>query len=144
MSLYKYLKAVVQIAESSSDIILVKRKVRQGGVFSTFLYLVYVNDLLNVLEISGCVSKVISVQGGNPTFADDISLLALTPLHLQRMIDSMFKFCHQWDVSINVDKSTITLLTKSCSKPVVNTPFSDHPIKQTKSFVHLGFFFHFI
>ena len=112
-------------------------------MLSTFLYLIYVNDLLNDLEISGYGSKVMSVQCGNPTFADDISLLALTPFHLQRMIDIVLKYCHQWNVSINVDKSSITVFTKSRSQPVVDIRFGDRSIKQTESFVHLGILYSF-
>jgi len=86
-----------------------------------------------------------SVQCGNPTFADDISLLALTPLHLQRMIDIVLKYCHHWNVSINVDKSSSTVSTKSRSKPVVDNRFGfgDRFIKQTESFVHLGILYLF-
>jgi len=45
---------------------------------------VIVNDLLNDIERSG--SKVMSVCCGNPAIADDISLLALTPVHLQKRL----------------------------------------------------------
>jgi len=48
------------------------------------------------------------------------------------------KYCRQWNVSINVDKSSITVFTKSRSQPVVDIRFGDRSIKQTESFVHLG------
>jgi len=55
-------------------------------VLSTFLYFVYVNGLLfNDLESSGYGVKVVSVSCGNPEFADDVSLLALSPFILQKM-----------------------------------------------------------
>jgi len=50
---YTNLKAYVQISGLTSESIAVSRSVRQSGVFSTFLYLVYVNDLLNDLALSG-------------------------------------------------------------------------------------------
>ena len=87
MSTYDNLKSVVRISGLSSEQIMVKRSVRQGGVLSTFLYLVYVNDLLNDLELSGYGAKVMSVSCGNPAFADYVSLLALTPFHLQKMVN---------------------------------------------------------
>ena len=71
---YTNIKAYVQISGLTSDAIVVSCSVRQGGVLSTFLYLVYVNDLLNDLELSGYGCKVLSVVAGNPAFADDISL----------------------------------------------------------------------
>ena len=106
MSTYHNLKAVVRVSGSTSDTIMVKRSVRQGGVLSTFLYLVYVNDLLHDIERSGCGSKVMSVCCGNPAFADDVSLLALTPVHLQKMVDIVYDYCQHWNVSINVELSS--------------------------------------
>ena len=138
MSTYDNLKSVVRISGLSSEQIMVKRSVRQGGVLSTFLYLVYVNDLLKDLELSGYGAKVMSVSCGNPAFADDVSLLALTPFHLQKMVDIVFKFCEHWSVSINVAKSSVTVFTKSRSQPIANIVYGDCPIIQTDSFVHLG------
>ena len=82
MSINNNLKVAVRISGLTSDTSLVKSSVRQVEVFLTFLYLVYVNDLLNDLEASGYGSKVMSICCGNPAFADDISLLVLTPFHL--------------------------------------------------------------
>jgi len=101
---YKELKAIVRVSGLVSQTIDVKRTVRQGGVLSTFLYLVYINDLLDELESCGYGSKVMSVCTGNPAFADDISLLALTPFHLQRLVDIVHTFFLHWKVSVNVDK----------------------------------------
>jgi len=128
MSTYDSLKSVVRISGFSSDQIMVKRSVRQGGVLSTFLYLVYVNDLLNDLERSGYGAKVMSVSCGNPAFADDVSLLALTPFYLQKMVDIVFQFCKHWSVSINVAKSSVTVFTKSRSQPIANIVDGDCPI----------------
>jgi len=141
VSLYDNLKSVVRTSGSTSAPIMVKRSVRQGGVLSTVLYLVYVNDMLNEIQSSGCGTKVMSLCCGNPTFADDISLLALTPWHLQKMVDIVFCYCKQWNVSINVEKSSVTVFTKSRSQPSVNIMYGDRPIKQTDSFVHLGIYY---
>jgi len=65
------------------DAIVISRSVRQGGVLSTFPYLVYVN----ALKLSGYGCKVLLVAAGNPAFADDVSLLALTPFNLQIMLN---------------------------------------------------------
>jgi len=99
MSTYHNLKAVVRVSGSTSDTLTVKRSVRQGGVLSTFLFLVYVNDLLNDIERSGCGSKVMFA------FADDVSLLALTPVHLQKMVDIMYDYCQHWKVYIKDARS---------------------------------------
>jgi len=105
---------------------------------SRFLYLVYINNLLDELESSGYGSKVMSVCTGNPAFTDDILLLALTPSHLQRLVDIVHTFCLHWKVSVNVDKSSITVFTKRRAQPSACIWYGDQVIKQTASFVHLG------
>jgi len=105
---------------------------------STFLYLVYINDLLDDIESSGYGSKVMSVCTGNPAFADDISLLALIPFHLQHLVDIVHTLCLHWKVSVNVDKSSIPVFTKRRAQPSAYIRYGDQVIKQTASFVHLG------
>ena len=111
------------------------RAIRQGGVLSTFLYLVYIDDLLNDLERSGQGVKVMSVNAGNPTFADDISLIALTPFHLQKLLDIVECYCkqYQWKVSINVDNSSVTVFTKKQTQPVVAASYDGRVLSLTAS-----------
>ena len=77
---YERLKCVIRVNGLTSVSVNVERGVRQGGVLSCFLYMVYVDELLTSLERSTAIAKVLSVNSGGPTFADDISLIALTPL----------------------------------------------------------------
>jgi len=96
-----------------------------------------VNDLLNDIERSGCGSKVMSVCCGNPAFADDVSVLALTPVHLQKMVNFVYKYCQNWNVSI-IDKSSVTVFTKGRSQSEVNIRYGNRSFIQIDSFVHLG------
>jgi len=61
--------------------------VRQGGVLSPLLFAVYVNDLLLKLQSSrlGCVINGISVNSF--MYADDLILLSLSIVELQKLID---------------------------------------------------------
>jgi len=79
-----------------------------------------------------------SVCCGNHAFADDISLLALTPVHLQKMVNSVYDYCQHWNVSINVDTFSVTVFTKGRSQPEVNIRYGNRSFIQTDSFVHLG------
>ena len=109
---YTNLKSVVRVASTTSGPFDVARGVRQGGVVSTFLYLVYVNDLLNDLEASKNGAKVMTVNTGNPTFADDIALIALFPLHLQKMVDIVYRYCYYWNIYMNAQKSHVMVFSQ--------------------------------
>ena len=61
--------------QTSSEWFPVSQGVRQGGVLSTFLYLVYINDLiLKIQELSPNIG-VFNIPSSNPTLADDTSVL---------------------------------------------------------------------
>ncbi len=110
---YKDLVSHAKINGVSSQIIPVTRSVRQGGVISTFFYLVFIDELLTQLESSHSGATVCSVSSGNPTLADDITCLATSPTCLQQSLDIVYKYATRWRFAINVDKSRIVVFTKS-------------------------------
>lgn len=56
--------------------------VRQGGVLSTFLYLVYINDLIQALQYGSPNTGILNIPSSCPSLVDDLSLIAVTPLAL--------------------------------------------------------------
>ena len=109
---YKDLKCVIRINGFTSTSVDVERSVRQGGVLSSFLYMVYVDKLISSLEKAKASAKVISINSGAPTFADDISLIALTPYNLQMLVDIVYQYFVKWQFSISVEKSCILTYSK--------------------------------
>ena len=135
---YTNLQCKIKLSNATSTPFEVIRGVRQGGVFSTFLYLVYVDQLLRELEISKHGAKVMSIKGGNPTFADDISLIAVSPLYLQQLVDIVYRYCYTWNIDINVGKSNTVVFTKRRSIPQVGILYGHQYIEQTDNATHLG------
>ena len=70
----------------NSEPFKVSRGVRQGGVLSPILFTLYLDDLLTELSRTsvGCYWDKIFV--GAIAYADDITLLAPTPLHLENFL----------------------------------------------------------
>lgn len=135
---YTDLKCVVRHNGKSADAINIERSVRQGGTLSTLYYLVYVNQLLVDLENSNDGCSVMLTKSGNPSFADDITLIALSPFKLQNMIDTTYKYCNEWKMSINVEKSNIVVFSKKRNAPKVGILYGDSFIEQATSATHLG------
>ena len=80
---YMRMKSIVMINGVQSKPFHIKR-VRQGRVLSSLLFLIFIDGLLRELEQSGFGTVVCDLQAGNPTLADDLILIAVTPLLLQK------------------------------------------------------------
>ena len=87
----------------------VKQSVRQGGVLSPWLYLLFINDLLVELRNSGIGARVCDEWCGAVVQADDMALIALTICGLQCMMDICNTYSQKWRYSYNSTKSKITV-----------------------------------
>jgi hypothetical protein len=76
-------------------------------------------------------------------WADDLILLALDPITLQKQLDSLSNFCNQWGIEINTDK---TKLIKFNSKFESHSPrrfnIGKHNLKEVDSYCYLGIEIH--
>ena len=57
----------------------------QGAILSPLLYCIFVDDLLNTLQLSGLGARIGKVFCGTPMYADDLALVASSPEELQAM-----------------------------------------------------------
>ena len=110
----------------------VERGVRQGEVLSTFYYLVYVDQLLRDLETSKHSTQVMSIKSGNTTFADDISLSALTPYSLQFLLDMVYQYSQVWRFSISVNKSCLMKFPNKRKTTEIDLLFGDCYLQQVQ------------
>jgi hypothetical protein len=96
--------------------IKVRQSVRQGGVLSTLLYLVFNNDVIKQLRDSGLGAKVGDIYCGSPVQADDLALIALTGSGLQGMMNICYKYSRLWRYLYNTSKTRILVRGESRRK----------------------------
>ncbi len=120
----------------------IERGVRQGGVLSTSLYKIYINDLLERLAASELGCSIGPVYIGSPTCADDILLLSNCEYELQAMIDICSEYASSHHYSLHPQKSVITHLVQAKRKQSIPAQFSwklgDSLMSVEASCSHLG------
>ena len=99
--------SAIVVNQTQSRWFTVQQGVRQGGVLSTFLYLVYINDLIVKIEQSSLHTGILNIPSNCPSLADDLSCIGLTPLSLQNMLNIALAYSRKWRFKFNAQKSCI-------------------------------------
>ena len=117
--------------------------VRQGEVLSPFLYCIFVDELLDILTVSGLGVSISGLYCGAPMYADDLVLVASTPKELQAMLDVVERYASRWRYSLNADKSVVMVLgessrTRSLARSTRKWTLGAESIKEVDEQHHLG------
>jgi hypothetical protein len=99
-----------------SDWIDVKQSVRQGSVLGPWYFIVYLNELLEMLLQSGNGARIGDIYCGAPTQADDMALMSLSPSGLQNMLDICLVYANKWRLLYNSSKSKLLIVGLSKCK----------------------------
>ncbi|CAC5386914.1 unnamed protein product [Mytilus coruscus] len=114
----------------------IKQGVRQGGILSTHLYKVFVQDLLVELEENALGYHLGNVYVGTPTCADDIAFISNVENKLQIMLNVLSRYANEHHYTIHPMKTQII----DCSKTKSNYKWNlgGNEINTAESGVHLG------
>ena len=114
--------------------------VRQGGVISTLLYLVFINDLLCDLENTNAGFGILDVTSNCPTLADDVMCIALSPNSLQSMLNAAYRYSKRWRFDFNADKSRVLCFRATGNRLPKQLTWSlgDATVPCKDSYSHLG------
>jgi hypothetical protein len=105
--LYSGLTSKVKWAGELSESFDILQGVRQGGILSTHLYTIFVQDLLLELESQCLGFQLGDIYIGTPTCADDIALIESNKDNLQIMINVIGKYAKQHHYRIHPMKTKI-------------------------------------
>ena len=90
------------------------------------------------LEHSNHGARISSIATGNPSFADDITLITITPASLQRQVDIVQQYARQWKFEISIEKSCIVTFSSKRKPQQVNISYGKSKLKVETETVHLG------
>ena len=138
--LYENMMSAVTINGQRSKWFCIEQGVRQGGVMSTFLYLVYNNDLLVELENSNKGCKIGDIDCSCLSYVDDGAAAANSPRNLQILVNIAYRHACRYHYELHADKSCVVVYGKNqrTSSQPVRIYIGDKMIPQKQSTVHLG------
>ncbi|VDI39629.1 Hypothetical predicted protein [Mytilus galloprovincialis] len=139
-NMYNNLISKVKWINGFSNSFPVRQGVRQGGIISTHVYKMYINDLLTELEENGMGQYIVTNFTGCPTCADDIILLSSTEEEMQSMLDTSKRYSdkHRYKIhpteSVTINKYSNPKTTKS----EVHFKLDDKNMPSANQGTHLG------
>ena len=80
-----------------------------------------------------------STNVGNPSFADDLALVAIVPFKLQKLVDIVYRYCRTWHIDVIVTKSaTVVYTSKKANHIQTGIMYGNAFIEQDDHAIHLG------
>ncbi len=99
--------------------------VRQGDVLSPTLFSLYINNLVQNVIDTNIGIHIDDYIIGILLYADEICLTAESEADLQKLLDIVDRWCEQWIMQVNQDKSNVVHFRKQ-SQP--RTTASEEPL----------------
>ena len=130
----------IVVNQVTSDWFPISQGVRQGGVLSAFLYLVFIDELLHEIQKLCINVGIFNITSSNPTLADDICCVALTPQGLQNVLCKIYEYSRKWRFKFNANKSSVLhFYPKRGNHPDESTwNLGKDVIRSSKEYTHLG------
>jgi len=121
LNLYTNQKISVKWGSCISTLCTVSNGVKQGGVLSPLLFIIYIDELLLSLKSTSFGCHVGNIFCGAYGYADDIILLAPTFNSLNKMLNVCETFANEYNVLFNSAKSKLLLFENyHVNIPVIN------------------------
>lgn len=136
-NMYEGSCSAVWDGERLSDWFHTNSGVKQGCVLSPALFALFINDLPSYVGGGTTVGEtVINVL----MFADDIALMAESPIELQDMIKNLEEYCQLWGFNINLLKSKIMIFNNGGGRRARNEIWYMHSqeVEVVKNYKYLG------
>ena len=137
LHMYTNQKLCVKWGKFISEYCTVSNGVKQGGVLSPLLFLVYIDELFQRLKSSGYGCYVGNVYMGAIGYADDCLLLSPTITSMTNQLKICEDFSKEFNVKFNIDKYQLLHCTKSCDY-IDGITYNGTYIKASKVVDHLG------
>jgi len=114
----------------------------QGGVLSSVLFSIYIDDPITDLRLSGYGANIGNIFAGCLLYADDIVLLSPSCRGFQKLITACEQYGRLWDLKFNSLKSQVATFGSKCPTNQMITLFNA-PLQWADKVKQNGFNRHF-
>ena len=126
---------------SVTDPITSNQGVLQGCMLSPLLFSLFINDVIEYLNIESIHAPQINgVQIQALLYADDLVLLSTTKVGLQHLLDRLCQYCKLWLMQVNVSKTKVMVYKKGGGKLARHETWylEGKPLEVVSHFKYLG------
>ena len=111
-SMYSKLQSCIKTVDGISDFFNCDIGTRQGCMISPLLFILYLNELINMLYNYNCPGIYLNESAPNVQalfYADDICIFNDTIGRLQTQLNVLSEFCTKYDLNVNLAKTNIVV-----------------------------------
>ena len=141
-SMYQTSSCCININNRRTEQFPTEQGVMQGEILSPILFNLFMNDIPKYLDIH---TQSRAELGGKQInclmYADDIVIVSTTKEGLQDRMDSLFDFCQEWRLNININKTKVMCCNKTNRLNKPSFTFGGHLIENVTAYKYLGLVF---
>ena len=144
-SIYVDSRACVRVGNDASEWFPVKVGLRQGCVMSPWLFNVYMDDVVQEVNVRvlGKGLELLNANGGRfkinqLLFADDTALVADSEEKLCRLVSEFGSVCERRKLKVNVGKSKVMRCSRYDNGDRMHVILNDEPLEEVDCFKYLG------
>ena len=107
-NMYSKMKSCVQTENYLNDDFDCNIGTRQGCQLSPLLFVLYVNELIHLVEENNCQGIYVDEHNPNVTmllYADDLVLLGDQIGRVKKLLNVLSEFCYKWGLQVNMSKT---------------------------------------
>ena len=140
LDMYNSLESCVSLNRKLSGWFPVEQGVRQWSVLSTFLYIVFMNELLEEIQNSRKGSCIGTTDTSCPAYVDDTVFLANSPNRLQDIVNTAFVYACKNHFEIHPEKTFVSIFGKRLRtiNQNIHIKLGNRELPQKHLAVHLG------
>ena len=132
----------VNIGNKHTQFFQCTKGLRQGCPLSPNSFNIYVNDLFSrLLNANSDHLSLNQIPVSALMYADDLVILSTTQEGLRKCLDELYKYCIEWKLDVNIDKTRCMQFMKISKLHNRQFRFGDRTIKNVKEFTYLGITF---